>query len=374
MTSDEPVRLVQDSQALKTVIETIQVEDCIALDTEFHAERRYFPELMLVQIGVRDGRSWVIDPQSVDISPLFRALVDSELLVHSGEQDLAILLREVNEAALQVFDVQIAAGLCGQGHPTRLDKLVVENLNTQIDKGSTLSDWSKRPLTPAQIAYAASDVRVLFPLRDALTRQLEAKGRLEWAHEESCTMAKRVAEGPQARHIWTTWDIVSRLDSTTQNILGVLFHWRDQQGRKKNQPPFFILSDGLCLDVARRKPKTVAVLSENRRIPQGLIRRLGTDLVEVIKWACDNQADLPLIPTRDEQRQTQLLALWNSAQSAATGIAPSLLLPPSLALEVAHTGIQALTGWRKETIASPLQEFMDGQKGLYFDASGPVIR
>ena len=136
MTSDEPVRLVQDRQALKAVIEAIQVEDCIALDTEFHAERRYFPELMLVQIGTRDGRCWVIDPQSVDISPLFRSLVDREVLVHSGEQDLAILRREGNESALQVFEVQIAAGLCGQGHPTRLDELVVQNLNIPIDKKS----------------------------------------------------------------------------------------------------------------------------------------------------------------------------------------------------------------------------------------------
>jgi len=374
VTSDEPVRLVQDRQALKAVIEAIQVEDCIALDTEFHAERRYFPELMLVQIGTRDGRCWVIDPQSVDISPLFRSLVDREVLVHSGEQDLAILRREGNESALQVFDVQIAAGLCGQGHPTRLDELVVQNLNIPIDKGPTLSDWSKRPLSPSQIAYAASDVRVLFPLRDALTQKLEAKGRLDWANEESCTMANRVAQGPLVRHIWTTWDIVSRLDSTTKNILGVLFHWRDQQGRKKNQPPFFILSDGLCLDIARRKPKTMNALSENRRIPQGLVRRLGPELVEVIKWACDNQAELPLIPTRDEQRKIQLLALWNSAQSQTTGIAPSLLLPPPVALRVAHAGIQALTGWREEAAASPLREFIDGKQGIFFDDSGPVVR
>lgn len=374
MTTEEPIRLVENPQAIRTLIDIIKDEDCVAIDTEFHSERRYYPELMLVQLCTRDGRTWVVDPQSVEVAALFEVLASTNLLVHSGEQDLAILLRECNTPALRVFDVQIAAGLCGHGYPTRLDTLVSEILGTNIDKGPTLSDWSKRPLTPKQVAYAASDVRVLFPLQAALIDRLNDASRLPWADHESQQMALQVSQGPSVRHTWTDWDITPRLDPTTQNVLGVLFHWRDQQGRQKNQPPFFILSDGLCLDIARRKPQSIESLSENRRIPQGLIRRLGKEICGVVSWACDNEADLPFVPTAEHQKQAKVLSLWNDAFSKSLGVAPSLLLSGPLILDIVIQGVDALNGWKKDAIEPQLSNFLTGEEGLFFGPKGAEIR
>ena len=116
---------------------------------------------MLVQLATADGRSWVVDPLDTDIGPLAKALAEKILLVHSGQVDLQILADEADQPMTRAIDVQIAGGMLGLGYPTRLDAIVSEVLGQSLDKGPTLSDWSVRPLKPAQIAYALADAQIL---------------------------------------------------------------------------------------------------------------------------------------------------------------------------------------------------------------------
>ena len=175
-----PTSLVRTDSACQRLIDELSSEECIAIDTEFHAERRYAPELMLVQLATEDGRSWVVDPLATDIGPLARALVDKILLVHSGQVDIELLAGEADQPITRAIDVQIAGGMLGLGYPTRLDALVMAMLEQSLDKGPTLSDWSARPLKPAQIAYAVSDAQVLFPLAKAMEGALKPASRWAW--------------------------------------------------------------------------------------------------------------------------------------------------------------------------------------------------
>lgn len=374
MNAQEPARLVQNTGAIRTLIDAIQGERCIALDTEFHAERRYHPELMLVQLAVQSGETWVIDPLAVSLSALSAVLTEKEVLVHSGSQDLAILERDIGATPTHAFDVQLAAGMVGLGHPTRLDTIVSTVLQAKMDKGSTLSNWAQRPLSPVQISYAAADVRVLFPLRAALETMLQERERLEWAVEESHAMAERAVSQAEVNQTWSRWDIAPRLDSDTHKVMTVLFHWRDQQGRNKNQPAHFILSDGLCLDIARRKPRSLATLAENRRIPQGLLKRLGKEIVGAVEWALDNEVTLPFIPSANEQQRAKALKLWTEARGAELGIAAGLLMSEQLALEVARSGTAAISGWRSEAIGESLEQFLSGQTSIFMAEDGATIR
>jgi ribonuclease D len=192
--------------------------------------------------------------------------------------------------------------------------------------------------------------------------------------EESHAMAKRAVSQAEVNQTWSRWDIAPRLDSDTHKVMTVLFHWRDQQGRNKNQPAHFILSDGLCLDIARRKPRSLAALAENRRIPQGLLKRLGKEIVGAVEWALDNEVTLPFIPSANEQQRAKALKLWTEARGAELGIAAGLLMSEQLALEVARSGTAAISGWRSEAIGESLEQFLSGQTSIFMTEDGATIR
>ena len=373
MSENPSILLVQDPAGLATVIAAIKASTRVALDTEFHAERRHHPELMLIQINDFSNNTWIIDPLSVDIGSLGPALAATPMIVHSGNHDLAILWRETGHLPNDVFDVQLAAGLVGIGHPLRLGDLVSTVLQQPMDKSETLSDWSKRPITPAQLAYAAADVEVLGELADALQTQLEELGRTHWAEEECQTLIDRAKMPDATQHTWVNWDIMPRLSASVQRTLGCLFEWRNQKGRDKNQPPNFMLSDGLALDIARRQPTSLPALAANRRIPQGLIRRMGPEIIAVVRHVNEHDIELPPVPTIIEQRRAKALMLWSEAWGLEHQVAPKLLLSATLAHAVARDGIDALTGWRAEAIGEPLDAFLNGETHVGVGPNGAIL-
>lgn len=373
MPSPQPTQVIQQRSEFGPLLDALASTSRVALDTEFHAERRYYPELMLVQFAFEDGSTWVVDPQSVDLSPLKEPLSSTAVIVHSGQQDFAILWREIEATPTDVFDVQIAAGLLGHGYPTRLGTLVQRGLNLDLTKGATLSNWAARPLSPAQIAYAVDDVRVLFPLASIFERELSERNRLPWAIEASESMAEQCQRRKPVNHNWADWEIASQLDTETAQIMTNLFEWRDQKGRDKNQPPMYMLSDGLALDIARRKPRSVEATAENRRIPQGLLRRMGHEIVAAVQQGIESPPSVPFIPTPAEATLAHALDLWSLVEGNRLDIAPKLLLPKKLALQVAHHGPSALDGWRSEAAGDSLADFLSGKSALRLTDEGPSL-
>lgn len=371
---DASLHAIQTHGALMSAIPLIVACPEIALDTEFHAERRYHPDLMLVQISAPDGTAWLFDPLSVDLTPLIVAIADRPTLVHAGINDLAILWRDAHSSPTTVFDVQMGAGMLGLGYPTRLGTLTHHFLGEELNKKATLSDWSHRPLTKSQLQYAAQDARTLFPLAAEIREQLKARGRLHWAEEESMSMGQRAQQESAADHAWRQWDIASFLDEETQRVLHSITEWRNQKGRDKNQPAPFILSNGIALDIARRKPKTLDELGANRRIPQGLIRRIGQEIVSVVEYAISNVFDIPPVPTPDQRKVAAAIAMWTQAVSNSMDIAPKLLIPDALGFQIAMKGSSVIDGWRSEAIGKELEAFLNGSTGIFLGESGPIIQ
>ena len=159
------------------------------------SERRYQAQLCLVQVAVPDDqgedgvRTEVLDPiaDELDPAPLAEVLADPEVevIMHAGRQDVAILRRTWDTAITSVFDTQVAAGFLGFGNQEGYEQLVRRVLGVRLRGGEGFTRWDKRPLTDKQIAYAADDARCLLALGSALERQLEERGRAEWAREES---------------------------------------------------------------------------------------------------------------------------------------------------------------------------------------------
>ncbi len=158
----------------------------IGFDTEFVSEDTFRPELCLVQV-VAEGVLAVIDPQRVgDLNEFWEVLADGShvTLVHAMREEVSFSLTAIGRPPANVFDTQIAAGLCGPDYPAAYGNVVTRYTGKKANKGEQRTDWRKRPLTNDQIEYALEDVRYLFALHDAMLRTLTKLGRLEWLAEE----------------------------------------------------------------------------------------------------------------------------------------------------------------------------------------------
>jgi len=355
----------------------------LCIDTEFHAERRYYPRLFLVQVHVEGGDTWLIDAMEPEL--LQRAgpsLRQTPWLVHAGRHDVQILARSLGGVPDDILDVQIGAGLVGSRYPQSYGKLVLEYLQLEIDKSYTLSDWSRRPLTPKQVQYAAADVQLLPALWSAIRTRLEARERVE-----ICRVACRGAiqqhldpmhEGRQ----WRKLHAVGVLDGRSLSALQALSCWREEKGQRSDQPTRSVLSDGLMVELSKRLPDSIDVLRSNRRFPKGVVKRHGSEIIDTIGRAIARpEADWPravrhLSPQSRELSWLQTFAL---TEGAALGFAASLVLPQSvlapLTLDRPSTRQalgERLGDWRDALIGDRLWDALQGRVGLRLDRSDVV--
>jgi len=192
--SDQP-RWIDTDEEFRTLVDLLLTKPVYGFDTEFHRERTYFPHLALVQLSWDEGVA-VVDPLAVDLSPLGALLGSSVLAVcHAAEQDLEVLDHVCGSIPGRLFDTQIAAAFCGLGFAS-LAKLVGAVVGERLPKGDRLTDWTRRPLDPGQIAYAASDVVHRLPLADALRARARGAGTLDWIDEECERVRTRPVGAP----------------------------------------------------------------------------------------------------------------------------------------------------------------------------------
>lgn len=363
----------RDADAL---IESLHGTPRVAIDTEFHAERRFLPELYLVQIQVDGGPTWIVDPFHQElILQIAPALKSVPWVVHAGEQDLRVLEVALGGLTTEVSDTQIAAGLVTPDWPASYASLVERYVGEVLEKGETLSDWSRRPLSPAQLAYAAADVKLLLPLWDALAQDLDRLGRTELARRAFAESLRVAGAPPDDSDAFRTLPAAPALQPAQLLVLQELSSWRNERARATNQPVRTVLSDGVLVDLARRQPATVAALLANRRLPRSIARD-AEDLVERIararqrpEWAVPKV----LRKRTPEWRAAQWIQLWADVVGEETRFAGSLALPRPLVERIvleAHGDrdvLRALLGWRDDLIGEDLHRVLNGAVALSFD-------
>jgi len=236
-----------------------------ALDTEFHRERTYVPQLALVQLATAN-RIALIDPLAVDLQSLGRAFrSDAICVMHAGSQDLEILETASGAVPEHMFDTQIAALFCGY-RTSSLGKLVEGFLGIQLDKSAQLSDWTRRPLPNADLHYAASDVAHLLDLRDALVGRLEEQRRVPWAEEEIERLRSKDRSPPDPETLWWKLRGKTKLNGRARGVAQELAAWRERVAKKQNRPPRTVLSDMALLALAQRPARNAEQLRGVRNL------------------------------------------------------------------------------------------------------------
>jgi len=275
--------LSTDSE-LAALCKTAKATGRLGLDTEFHRERRYFPQLALVQLVAGESRV-LLDPLlGLDLSPLGDMLADSSVVkvLHSPAQDLEIFYFRFGQTPRNVFDTQTAAALLGMGAQISLGNLVERGLGVRLEKGQSFTDWLRRPLTRKQEQYALEDVAYLFPLHDWLSGRLAALGRSEWLREEcQCFDAANYYESPPN----TLYRKVKRyrsLDRRGLAVLRELAKWRDETARQCDRNRRSITGDEVLIELSRAKPRNSAQLSRTRGLHARVIESYGDAVLAAI--------------------------------------------------------------------------------------------
>lgn len=330
----------------------------IGLDTEFIRERTYWPQLALVQIALSPAEDDIllIDPLAAGMAEaLVPLLTDTRVLklMHSPSEDLVAFQHTCGTLPAPLFDTQAAAALCGMGAGLSYQKLVVSVTGIELSKGETRSDWLRRPLSDAQLAYAADDVRHLHAAHTALQAKLDALQRSSWLEEDCARQLSNASENEGER--WPHLGLRSAqfLDAPSQRRLLRLLRWREAQARSSDRPRSWILDNELAVTLARQNPADRYGLNTLLDAAPKSPRSLRDALWQALSTPLSDEQDAPLV--RGEERdKKQLRAL----QDAVAGVAATLAIPEgTLASRRLLEGLQdgngwtgQLAGWRQQVL------------------------
>jgi ribonuclease D len=357
----------------------------LAFDTEFVRERTYFPRLEVFQI-IADGEVAIIDCQAVeDLGPLWDLLCNeqAEKVVHSGGQDMEIILQEAGRLPRPIFDTQIAASLLGLGSQCGYGRLVYTILGKKVPKGETFSDWSHRPLHPGQIHYAIADVEHLPTLKVALEKRLTALEREGWVHEECQHLSE-----PETFRKYSPETCFLRikgrsgLDRGGLSVLRSLARWRDLTARTRNHPPSRVIGDHVLLSLAKSTPECLDELRRQRGLHANEVNRCGEDILAAVREGQERAETDPVefsagrrpVTEEEDDGLFKVLSAVLQIEAEQAQIAPTMLATSSDLRELVSgfrqnrlNGIALLKGWRRDLAGEKLLKVLEGKIALRVD-------
>jgi ribonuclease D len=322
--------VLADASAVRDFAEHARAEGLMAFDTEFIGEESFRPRICLVQVSTT-SRVALIDPLSaVDPRPIYEVVADPAVrtIVHAGEQDIGAVRDALGMSVANLVDTQIAVSLLGLPWPSSLGTMLEQFTGLRLGKAHTFTEWDRRPLTESQLHYAADDVRYLPMAWEAVRAQLEARGRLGWAVQESEEQLAGESEFDPDRQMRRA-SRGENLRPAATTLLRELVLLRREIARETDQPQRVAIPDVALMELVRRKPERADAVREIRFLPKPVAGRFGDRIAECVQKA----RDLP--PTRDEHARlledaavrARIDSMWLALQvrCAAQDLAPNLL-------------------------------------------------
>ncbi len=362
----------------------------LALDVEFLWERTYAPIPCLVQVAVGDD-VFLVDPiDGAPLQPIAHLIEDPDvaIVMHAPSADLILFALGFDARPTNLLDSQLISGFVGLGSGQSLGALLARVLGLKVAKTEGYSDWSRRPLTSAQMDYAAADVAHLYDLVDELLRRADALGRGSWVREEHDRRygpGARIAPDP-----WESWRKVKgqgRLNPPERAVLRRAAAWREEEARRRDRPVGWLVPDRTLIELARRQPGTPAKLMSERGMPAAMKEREAGAMIDAIqKGLTDEPIALgPAPPPAIQARLDTLVPLAQvllGARAAAVDLAPTLVATRD---EIEEFLVAILTGgdgndkslgrgWRREVAGDALVDLAWGRVGIAPILESPYLR
>lgn len=380
MIPNHNVAVITDPGELGQTLTELQQQPWVAIDTEFLRERTYYAQLCLVQIGTPDT-AFCIDPLALDdLAPLRELLTNENItkVFHAAFQDLEILQQATGEVPRPVFDTQVGAALLGHADQIGYARLVQTMLGVELEKAHSRTDWTRRPLKPEVLEYAADDVHYLARLYPDMRDQLQQCGRLDWLLPEFAQLTDPERYRTHPQDAWQRVKGWKRLKPAQQQVLAPLAAWREQTAIHANRPRGWILKDDVLLELARRRPQNAQALADIRGLPGSVTQKHGRRLLDLIAQARQRPAEpLAPVPERlapEQEPLVDLLMATLRARATEIDISPGALASRrDLEKIVAgNPAAKPLQGWRLQAVGQLLQNVLHGE--LAVSVSGEQLK
>lgn len=352
----------------------------VTVDTEFLRERTYYSKLCLVQMAVpgdAEEDAVLVDPlvDGLSLEPMYELFRNENVVkvFHAARQDLEIFFVEAGVFPIPLFDTQVAAMVCGFGDQAGYETLVRKIAKAQLDKSSRFTDWSRRPLTPAQKNYAVGDVTHLRVIYEWLSKELEKSGRGPWVQEELSVLTDPATYTIHPDDAW------KRVKTRTNSgrFLGIvreLAKFREAHAQSRNIPRNRVMKDDALLELASTKPKNIQELGRSRLLLREA--RKGDIADGILKAVADGlacpQENLPKVADKSKEKLqvnpalADLLRVLLKARCEQEKVAQKLIASAADldALAAGKRDVQALKGWRAEVFGADAVRLCDGKLAL----------
>jgi ribonuclease D len=379
MMTDNSLTPITEQSALEDLCGKLAESDFICVDTEFHRETTYWPELCLVQASA-PGVEGLIDPlaEDLDIGPFLDLIaMDNRVKVfHAARQDIEIFNRLIGHPPGPIFDTQVAAMALGYGDSISYDNLVQRVVRRQIDKSSQFTDWMRRPLSQKQLIYALGDVTHLRDIYLIMREELEKSGRMNWVREEMADLEDPAKYDTDPMNAWQRLKLRKPKKDYAAIVVAVAA-WRERLAQELDKPRRRILKDDAIQEIAAQKPRNENDYSQLRAVPSGFIRsKHGQGLMEAVIEAIDNPDKFaPELEPRVQNAQIpagapELLKVLLKHVSDEHNVVPRLIANAAdidrIARGETSEDIAAMTGWRFDMFGKKAQALLNGQLAVSF--------
>ena len=393
MTPNPPMTYVTDHAALESLCQRLRQSPRLALDTEFVGEDTFIPRLELIQVATATTSAVIDFPavQAIGSLDVFWELICDtkvEKIFHAGRQDLDLFATHAGQIPKPFFDTQVAAAMVGYGAQIAYANLVQRLHGTRLAKAHTFTNWSARPLTEGQIAYALEDVEFLLPIHTHLQDRLRELGRLEWVGEEFSRLESAVGEKsrePLERYQRIRgWDTLKPKGAA---VLRELAAWRETEARRRNVPRGRVMRDEVLLQLARHPPKSVNDLRGLRGVHSSEVDRHGGQLLATITSALALPPSAwPEVPSerKPDPESTGIVELLQAvlkARSAEQGIASTMVATSADLQTLVETkqnrgalNVPILLGWRRKLAGDLLLQVLEGTVTIAVDRATGALR
>src|SRR5712691_5985258 len=297
------MQLITTTNSLAEVCGRLQRHPFVTVDTEFLRESTYYPKLCVAQLASTD-EAVVVDAlaHGIDLKPLFHLMADESVIkvFHAARQDIEICWHAAGLIPAPLVDTQVAAMVLGYGDSIAYDQLVQRITGDNLDKSLRFTDWTRRPLSEAQLTYAVSDVTHLRDIYVKLAADLDQQGRTEWMREEMKVLTSPDTYRMEPDHAWERLKTRVRKPKELAVLIEVAA-WREREAQTRDVPRGRVLKDDVIGDIAVQAPSTVERLGHLRSLPKGFERsRWGDQIVEAVKRGLER--DVKTLPRLERFR------------------------------------------------------------------------
>jgi ribonuclease D len=366
---------ITTTNSLAEVCGRLQRHPFVTVDTEFLRESTYYPKLCVAQIASTD-EAVVVDAlaQGIDLKPLFHLMADENVIkvFHAARQDIEICWHAAGLIPAPLVDTQVAAMVLGYGDSIAYDQLVQRITGDNLDKSLRFTDWTRRPLSDAQIAYAISDVTHLRDVYVKLEADLKKRGRTEWMREEMRVLTSPDTYRMEPEHAWQRLQTRVRKPKELAILIEVAA-WREREAQTRDVPRGRVLKDDVVGDLAVQAPTTIERLGNLRSLPKGFERsKWGEAIIEAVKRGLAR--DLKTLPRIERpkgapngQATVELLKVLLRMTAERHGVAAKVIATMDDLDRIAaddEADVPALSGWRRELFGDKALALKHGRLAL----------